>query len=320
VESYKKPNPDLYQAPWPKNSDQVPYSQAIAANSLVPSLLCVGLRKLGCSLIHPSSPSRQRPAGQEIQEKYGKNALECSFLTPDGCRLHGILLNPPSGKKAESVIIVQGGRDSSYEEYMQKYLDFLHQDAAPSAAVFFFNLRSNGFSEGSSDPMKLPLDAYSAYKFLIERCGFAPDRIFFYGYSLGGALCTLGAAMIQEEYPQYKMGGINERSFESISSVVHHYFRGNLFGRLVAWLIDILNLEIGVAAAWEKLQGKKVIICHKNDGVVRHGASLHEAAQTGRKILLSSPEDESTFYHFYDLLENDERHSIREEIRSLLGA
>jgi len=297
-----------------------------------PIYLCyIGLRKLGAILVHPASyfSKTKTPYDAIAQWKtalywkklYGEKAEYCSFKTPDGLTLDGMLFNPLSGNLPNKVALIQGGNCTCYEDRMEEGFDLLKNNGGEETAIFFFNLRGVNLSEGGSDPQKLPLDAYSAYKFLIERHNFKPSQVAFYGHSLGGAVCAAGAAMIQEEYPDSEIGGISDRSFSSVSSTIQHMLGNGYFGKFIGWLVKKLDLEIDAAAAWEKLKGKKLVLCHPRDKIIREEASLYKAAKTGTKKLLGNPTSKDktlkNFYHNYDLSQD---YTFSPQISEILGS
>jgi len=333
----------IFQAAWPKSL--VPVYKPFITKALGWALKTVffpfylvylGLQKLGNWCVHPASHPFYEDDHELIQkcknwvevkqfyetEFPGTKVQSCTFKTPDGITLDGTFVRSTSSHPyAKKALIYLGGSGDSYENRIDEFLSFIKSCVDEHVAVLFINSRGVGLSKGLSSPDKLPLDIYSAYEYLIHEHHFNPNDIGLYGFSLGGGIGTIGAALIQEKYPDAKIGVINERSFSSIASVVQHWCGNGKFGRFAVKVIQGLDLDIPVVAAWKALKGHKVLYCDARDRIVPFEASLYSAVNVGLRVQIGSPTDERSHHvHWHDWWNHETLHlDIAENIRKMLS-
>ncbi|HZI97011.1 MAG TPA: alpha/beta fold hydrolase [Actinomycetales bacterium] len=90
--------------------------------------------------------------------------------------------------------------------------------AAHGLAVLLFDYRGYGGNPGSPSEEGLVRDAHAAQRFMVEEAGFSPDRLLYYGESLGAAVVT---ALATERPPA---GLVLRSPFVDLASVGHvHY-------------------------------------------------------------------------------------------------
>jgi len=172
-------------------------------------------------------------------------------------------------------------RDSSSGFQEIPDLSFMQQDFLnPDISVFFFNYRGVGDSKGIGTINTLPLDVYSAYKYLIDREAFPADNIAFYGISMGGIAGPCGAALVQQEYPQAGLGGLSLVAPSSLSAAAKHLIGkkcGGVLGTLSGWAVSLLDVELDAAAVWGSLRGRKAAINNGGDPLIVREGSLTRA-------------------------------------------
>ncbi len=135
------------------------------------------------------------------------------MTAPDGVKIHGWLCRPfrmvAGGEEAVPVAAVllwchgNGGNLTHRFDRVSRFVTF-------PVAVFVFDYRGYGRSEGSPSEEGLYLDTRTAWETLIGRLGFAPEEVVIYGVSLGGA----PAVNLAAEVPA--AGLIVESTFTSI--------------------------------------------------------------------------------------------------------
>ncbi len=150
----------------------------------------------------------------------------------------------------------------------------------PDVSVFFFNYRGVGDSQGISSLDKAPLDVYAAYKYLIDKYELAAEEIAFCGYSMGGAVAPIGAALVQDDYPEANLGGVSLCSFAELSTTAESVisrnigFMPDLLGKAAKYAIRFFGLDLKTAESWERLRGPKRAYNQRNDMVIPCETSL----------------------------------------------
>jgi fermentation-respiration switch protein FrsA (DUF1100 family) len=122
---------------------------------------------------YPAGPSWALPA----------NAEDVWMKTADGVRLHGWFIKAGAQQADATVIYFHGnGGNLCYVGWIGERL------AAHGFDVLLFDYRGYGRSEGEvSDEQALNRDADAAYDYVVTGRGTSPDRVAFYGQSLGTA-------------------------------------------------------------------------------------------------------------------------------------
>ncbi len=104
-----------------------------------------------------------------------------AFDTADGTQLHGWFFPRPGTPPVILFCHGNGGNISHRLGNIEKLLN-------DGFAVFIFDYRGYGKSQGSPSRKGIYLDGLAAYDFLVEKRGIAPDRIILFGRSLGAAV------------------------------------------------------------------------------------------------------------------------------------
>ena len=118
-------------------------------------------------------------------ERLLPDARNVSLHTEDGLEL-GAWLVPPSGPDRHLTVLVTHGNAGD------------RADRAPLArrladegfAVLLFDYRGYGGNPGSPSEEGLRRDADAAYRYLVSDAGVPPDRLIFFGESIGAAVAT----------------------------------------------------------------------------------------------------------------------------------
>jgi pimeloyl-ACP methyl ester carboxylesterase len=112
-------------------------------------------------------------------------ARDVALDTSDGLRL-GAWLVPPAGLDRGAAVLVAPGNGSS-RRYRTPLANAL---AREGLTVLLMDYRGYGGNPGSPTEEGLARDARAAYAYLTGTAGFAPDRIVYFGESLGAAVAT----------------------------------------------------------------------------------------------------------------------------------
>lgn len=211
-----------------------------------------------------------------------------SFNTPDGKLLDGMHIPGKNALKQASTIIMFNGNGSTYElkgasiamemkqEGAQIALDVPVSNLADFVAkgynVLLFNYRGVGRSEGRATRDGLILDGESAFQYVRKRLGVPEKRIILFGHSLGGAVATQIAA----SHPHVQL--CNMRSFSSLEKTVRALFaKSPALSLILSKLVVAIGWEMNSAANWKKVKGRKWIVHHPHDPVIKKEAGLFSA-------------------------------------------
>lgn len=116
-------------------------------------------------------------------------ASEVSFVTEDGLKLQGWFVPAKTEGRAAAVLVFNGNAGNrSYRAPLAAAL------AREGLAVLLFDYRGYGGHAGSPTESGLLQDARAARLYLEARDDVAPDRIIYYGESLGSAVAVAAAA------------------------------------------------------------------------------------------------------------------------------
>ena len=131
-------------------------------------------------LIYLPSPSSVPPAAEVID-----GARDVTLHTTDGQRLGAWLVPADDPERGMAVLVANGNAgDRSLRAPLAEAL------AAEGLAVLLFDYRGYGANPGSPTERGLARDVRAAYRFLVDQAGVPPDRILYYGESLGAAVVT----------------------------------------------------------------------------------------------------------------------------------
>jgi fermentation-respiration switch protein FrsA (DUF1100 family) len=131
-------------------------------------------------LIYLPSASSVPPAAEVID-----GARDVTLRTTDGLRLGAWLVPADDPERGMTVLVANGNAgDRSLRAPLAEAL------AAEGLAVLLFDYRGYGANPGSPTEHGLARDVRAAYRFLVDQAGVPPDRILYYGESLGAAVVT----------------------------------------------------------------------------------------------------------------------------------
>jgi hypothetical protein len=110
---------------------------------------------------------------------------EVALTTGDGLRL-GAWLAAPTGSDRRVAVLVTPG-NAGHRGYR---VDLARALAGHGLTVLLLDYRGYGGNDGGPTEDGLRLDARAAYAYLVDKAGFGPDRIVYFGESLGAAVAT----------------------------------------------------------------------------------------------------------------------------------
>jgi fermentation-respiration switch protein FrsA (DUF1100 family) len=120
------------------------------------------------------------PAGEVIA-----GARDVTLRTDDGLELGGWLVTARGDDRGVGVLIASGNAgDRSMRAPLAAAL------AAEGLTVLLFDYRGYGGSPGAPSEAGLALDARAAQRALVEQSGRPPERLLYFGESLGSAVVT----------------------------------------------------------------------------------------------------------------------------------
>jgi fermentation-respiration switch protein FrsA (DUF1100 family) len=152
------------------------------------------------------------PEGFASPEAHGIHPEEIWLSASDGIRLNAHFLSQPESR---NVLLWFHGN----AENIGMGIEHLAVLSRLGVNVLEVDYRGYGKSEGSPDETGVYRDAEASYQYLVASRHFAPENIFIYGHSLGGAVAVELAA-------RRPCGGlIVESSFTSVPEMARHIYR-----------------------------------------------------------------------------------------------
>ncbi|MEV4415234.1 alpha/beta fold hydrolase [Catellatospora sp. NPDC049609] len=147
---------------------------------LVVVLLLTALWLLQRRLIYLPDTSPAGPAGAALP-----GARDVTLHTTDGLDL-GAWLVPPTGPDRGMAVLVANGNGGNRAGRAVVAREL----AERGFAVLLFDYRGYGGNPGSPSEAGLALDVRAAYRHLVDEAGVRPDRLIYFGESLGCAVVT----------------------------------------------------------------------------------------------------------------------------------
>lgn len=179
----------------------------------------------GCAGIGSYSPmlpmERALLYQPERDDGGGAHVTDAWFTTDDGKRLHGRFFDHPQRR---AVILYCHGNAGSVETWSMAALELNQRH---QCAVFVFDYRGYGKSEGMPSEEGLYQDARAARRWLAQKTGVSEKEIVVLGRSLGGGVAVDLAAKDGAK------GLILQSTFSSLPDVAAYH---------VPWLLPHLNM------------------------------------------------------------------------------
>lgn len=173
-------------------------------------VLFIAIWGLQRRLIYLPAPGPVPPAHEQIE-----GARNVTLETSDGLKLGAWFVAPRSSRTGIAVLVANGNAGNrSLRAPLARSL------AREGLAVLLFDYRGYGGNPGSPSEDGLALDIRAAYRFLTEEEGIPPERLLYYGESLG-------AAVVMELAAEHPPGGLVLRSpFTDLAAVgqIHYPF------------------------------------------------------------------------------------------------
>jgi uncharacterized protein len=196
-------------------------------------------------------------------------ARDVTLHTRDGLELGGWLVPPSKRDRGMTVLVANGNAGD-------------RADRAPLAEalaergfqVLVFDYRGYGGNPGSPSEGGLALDARAAYDFLVDEADVRPNRLIFFGESLGGGVLTGLAA---ERPPA---GMVLRSPFTSLAAVGQHHHPFLPVGLL-------LKDEFPVGNQVAQLEVPVSVVYGSTDSVVppEHSREVADSAAVLRRLV-----------------------------------
>ncbi|MBW2277296.1 MAG: alpha/beta hydrolase [Deltaproteobacteria bacterium] len=208
------------------------------------------------------------------------------FSAKDGTELHGWFV-PAEDERGVALLCHGNGGNISHR------LDLIALLGELGLAVFAFDYRGYGRSEGSPDEEGTYLDVAAAWDEVVEKKGTPQERVLVYGRSLGGAICSHVAADNQPA------GLILDSAFTSISEAgqeIYPFLPVKLLSRY-----DYPTVE-----HVERARCPVLVIHSKGDELIpyHHGQELFEAAAEPKRFVEVAGGHNENFAVSYDEYRN----------------
>ncbi len=235
--------------------------------------------------INPRSHTSHRPFFSQQQ-----NGIVCSkeIITPDKVRLTARvdIVNGATSQTPTVILFNPLGANKKVHQGLRYELA-----CNKKCNVVTFNYRGLGSTWSKND---LVVDGESVYQFVTQELGTQPNKVNFYGFSLGGAI----AAQVKALHPGSQGKYVGDRPFRSIfnfltenccigklGSIIKKItsFASSLF---LAYPVYLLGWEWDGNEALKKMAGDKRIVYHPNDFLVPYEASLASQCPPDQRIKL----------------------------------
>jgi len=205
-------------------------------------------------IFHPSSHMVDTPdrAGHEWSEHF--------IETPDGVTLHGWMMGNPDD---QSVVVYSHGNAGN----ISGRIPIAATIADQGAAVFLYDYRGYGKSDGSPNEEGIYIDGNAVVNYLESEMGISQDQMIFYGRSLGGAVAARQSSEFSGKALVLDSSFINGKE---IASDVYPFVPGFL-----------VPIRFPVDEDLQNSKTDKIMIMHgRSDRIVniRHGRKLYEIA------------------------------------------
>ena len=221
-------------------------------------------------------PAPRYPRGD--WEAAGADVEDVFFQSTDGTRLHGWFLDHPNPRYY--VLYCHGnGENVAYATELQR---LLHDEL--QLAVFAFDYRGYGRSEGSANEAGVLQDARAAQAWLAQRAGVEPHDIVLMGRSLGGAVAVDLAADTGTR------GLVLESTFSSMPDVA-----ARLFWWAPARLI--MRSQFNSVERIQQYRGPLLQSHGTRDGLI--------PIEMGRRLFAAAPSDRKQFLDIQGADHND---------------
>jgi hypothetical protein len=178
-------------------------------------------------------------------------------------------------------LIVFGGNGELYKIGASAWLFKLLAHSSTPFNIVMFDLRECGYSTGVAHAQGLVLDGETIYQYVKSTLQVSEDHIDLCGFSLGAAIATL----VKAKHPHTQGSLISNRSFQSLDHAVQGIFNrfskpfSQFFGLLASKLTHTAGWALNPLEAWETISSPKMVICHPEDPVVSHSASLEQGLE-----------------------------------------
>jgi len=167
-------------------------------------LIVIGEDKI---VYHPS----KYPAGFWQPESYGLQVEDVYFTAPDGVKLHAWFV---PAKDPLATLLWYHGNAGNLTHRLENILAL----RPLRLNIFIFDYRGYGRSEGKPGQKGIFQDSQAAYDYLTLNRKIAPDNLFLFGRSLGGA-CAIEIAAKNKA-----AGLIVESAFTSVKDMANKMF------------------------------------------------------------------------------------------------
>lgn len=206
-------------------------------------------------IFHPSSRMMDSP------ERLGLDWAEHWVETSDGLLLHGWMIGRPEN---QLVVVYSHGNAGN----ISGRIDIAGVIAEQGAAVFLYDYRGYGKSEGSPTEDGVYLDGQAVVRYLRDEQSIPEQNMIFFGRSLGGAVAARQAAEFDGS------GLVLDSAFISgkkIASDIYPFIPGFLIG-----------VNFPVDEDLRRSGAEHIMILHaRNDRIIpfHHGEELYSIAQ-----------------------------------------
>lgn len=291
---------DIFQAAYP----QVFHNQADEEIKNIAYQALQAIHDFFYQLLHtaiglavvPAQFSKLLPTTLQANKSFLQNTwggVEAAFKTADGLELDGMYFQGDNCQPADRTMILFNPNGLRYEAYGNEnsLLFDLSSWQTKGWNVLVFNYRGVGKSQGWATRDGLILDGDAAFQYVKNQFQVDDEKILLHGHSLGAAIAAEVAAL----HPDVNY--CNDRSFSSLAKEVEMKL-GRILGPILSRILTCLGWVYQAYENWEKINGRKWIVYHNNDGMIPLGARFHElVAPQAKKIKLDEMGDTGSVSH-----------------------
>lgn len=206
-----------------------------------------------------------------------------TVITPDGIPLHATLFrNKKTVEETPTIIYFCANFQLSIETPIWPLEQAIETNSIYNFVLFDY--RGVGESQGKfTSARELIIDGSSIVEWVEKYLKTPPEKIHFYGFSLGGAIASLTQALNPKKWTGRN---INERSFASSDKMVSERFGKGIRAKILNYIFKAQGYSADPSEAFKKLIGPKMVIYHPQDRVIPDPASMQTTVHHSNTICL----------------------------------
>ncbi len=234
------------------------------------------------------------------------------IFTPDGVRLNAYYFKHRLANENTDTLLFSQSNASFTEQGVYSWLIEKAVERNSLCNFVVFDYRGVSLSRGDIKRTNdLLIDQESMVQFVRDNLHVPPQKLRWYGWSIGGGV----SGTVKAKLPEFTGRYVSERSFKSIEEVIKHQIIKWLWPLwpLLFWIpCTVRSQGFGLEVPLEEIQGESLFVVHKIDPTIPYPASAHQAMLKTNRVFQSielyqtpeqieEAEDRNVDHHFEPL-------------------